>query len=237
MAIYSSPRFRVKDSGITSEEGVQGRGVRQGCPLSPYLFDILLTCLFWDVERSYESKHGVLAGVLSAPSRLWDLEFADDTVLLSHSYVQLNRLLHLLQYHALSMGLRLNLDKCKHLAVNSLHRVHYAPDPTRVCQCEFARVVSNFLFSRIDEVNLGIFLDATGSGSRTISARVSKAVHASKLLKPFFTHTGVGSKWKLVIYRSVLLSVLSYVMESYCIKPTHMQRVNKFHIQQMRRIF
>ena len=240
MAIYSSPRFRVRDSGITSEEGFQGRGVRQGCPLSPYLFNILLTCLFWDIERSYETKYGVLAGVLSAPSRLWDLEYADDTVLLSHSYVQLNRLLHLLQHHALFMGLRLNLGKCKHLAVNSPHRVHYAPDPNQVCQCEVCsgNIKLTTPVPKVDEVKyLGIFLDATGSDRRTVSARISKAVHASKLLKPFFSHRGLGSKWKLVIYRSVLLSILSYAMESCCIKPVDMQRVNKFHFQQMRRVF
>ncbi|OLP75530.1 LINE-1 retrotransposable element ORF2 protein [Symbiodinium microadriaticum] len=79
MAIYNNPQFRVKDSGSTSEVGVQSRGVRQGCPLSPYLFDIILTCLFADVEASYEEQFGILTGVLRLPSCLWDLEYADDT--------------------------------------------------------------------------------------------------------------------------------------------------------------
>ena len=132
MAIYNNPQFRVKDSGSTSEVGVQSRGVRQGCPLSPYLFDIILTCLFADVEASYEEQFGILTGVLRLPSCLWDLEYADDTVLMSHTYVQLNRLLHLLQFHALKIGLQLNLDKCKHLPIHSNHRVQYT---SRSAQC------------------------------------------------------------------------------------------------------
>ena len=34
MAIYNHPQFRVKDSGSTSEVGVQSRGIPQGCPLT-----------------------------------------------------------------------------------------------------------------------------------------------------------------------------------------------------------
>ena len=127
--------FRVKDSGVTSSVDDQSRGVRQGCPLSPYLFDIVLTCLFHDIEQSYEQQYGMLAGVLTLPTRLWDLEFADDTVLVSRSFIQLNRLFHLLQSHALQVGLTLNLDKCKHLPIHSHNRVAFAPSTALRCQC------------------------------------------------------------------------------------------------------
>ena len=145
MAIYSAPQFRVKDSGYTSELGTQRRGVRQGCPLSPYLFDVVLTCLFRDVEQSYEQQCGILVGVLAVPSRLWDLEYADDMVLMSHSFTQLNRLLHLLQYHALKirLQLQLNLEKCKRLRIHSENRIAYAPDPSQPCQCRCCAGVSS----------------------------------------------------------------------------------------------
>ncbi|CAE7932471.1 unnamed protein product [Symbiodinium necroappetens] len=74
MAIYNNPQFRVKDSGSTSEVGVQSRGVRQGCPLSPYLFDIILTCLFADVEASYEEQFGILTGVLRYMEDIFPLQ-------------------------------------------------------------------------------------------------------------------------------------------------------------------
>ena len=78
----------------------QTRGLRQGCPLSPYLFNFVLSHLFHDVESSYVSQFGFLSGVINTPSPLWDLEYADNTALLSNSAEQITRLLHLLQREA-----------------------------------------------------------------------------------------------------------------------------------------
>ena len=240
MAIYSAPRFRVKDSGVTSGVEEQSRGVRQGCPLSPYLFDIVLTCLFHDVEKSYEQQYGLLAGVLALPSRLWDLEFADDTVLISRSFIQLNRLLHLLQSHALQIGLTLNFDKCKHLPIHSQNRVAFAPNTLLRCQCHCccgAEPLAHFVPIAQEVKYLGVFIDALGSGNSTVSKRVSRAVSTSKQLKPFMSHKGLPTKWKLIVYKSIILSILGYAMESVYLPPAQERRLNSIHFQNMRRIF
>ena len=58
-ARYRSPKFRVRDSGHFSETRCQTRGLRQGCPSSPYLFNFVLAHLFHDVETSYISQYGL----------------------------------------------------------------------------------------------------------------------------------------------------------------------------------
>ena len=40
LSLYSNPKFRVRDSGHTSPTYRQTRGLRAGCPLSPYLHDV-----------------------------------------------------------------------------------------------------------------------------------------------------------------------------------------------------
>ena len=67
MTLYSDPQFRVRDSGRTSPVRSQIRGLRQGCPFSPYLFNLVLTHVFHDVETAYNQQFGLLAGVLNSP--------------------------------------------------------------------------------------------------------------------------------------------------------------------------
>lgn len=38
LSLYSKPRFKVEIDGRSSDWYLQETGIRQGCPLSPYLF-------------------------------------------------------------------------------------------------------------------------------------------------------------------------------------------------------
>ena len=67
MALYNNPAFLVRDSSQKSPKFTQTKGLRQGCPLSPYLFGLVLTHLFFDVEASYEAAYGEISGVSTFP--------------------------------------------------------------------------------------------------------------------------------------------------------------------------
>ena len=136
MSLYASPTFQVHDSGFTSDVHQQLGGVRQGCPLSPYLFVLCMSALFRHVELFYESHFSQIAGVINRPFPLWDLQYADDTVLLAHSPIALTRLLHTLQILALDFGLELNFSKCEHIALHSCERIRFCPDlNSEQCPC------------------------------------------------------------------------------------------------------
>ena len=55
MSLYDNPTFLVRDSSQKSTIRTQTKGLRQGCPLSPYLFGFVLTHLFHDVEADYQN--------------------------------------------------------------------------------------------------------------------------------------------------------------------------------------
>ena len=50
-AIYRSPKFSVKGMGKRFPERRQNTGIRLGCPLSPYLFVIVMTVIMGDIDN------------------------------------------------------------------------------------------------------------------------------------------------------------------------------------------
>jgi hypothetical protein len=50
-AIYQAPNYVITDKGTTTRPRIHKSGIRQGCPLSPYLFTMLMTVIMHDVDR------------------------------------------------------------------------------------------------------------------------------------------------------------------------------------------
>ena len=49
---YEEPTFFVKDAFGTSQIKRQSSGIRQGCPLSPYLFVIVMSCVDFEIRMN-----------------------------------------------------------------------------------------------------------------------------------------------------------------------------------------
>lgn len=88
------------------------RGIRQGCPLSLY-FIVVSSALTADFHSMVETLFNYCPWTFPANLSLPDVEYADDTVLMSRSRETLHRLLHLLLFLASQLGLILNGGKCQ----------------------------------------------------------------------------------------------------------------------------
>ena len=120
--LYDSPRFFVQDQYGKSEIKTQGTGIRQGCPLSPYLFLLVMTRVDYDV-RSRSSGHVVNSRTLGVDFDA--VYYADDTILFSTSPKGLNEILKHMEDCSAYYGLKLNRAKCHSLNMHREARIHF----------------------------------------------------------------------------------------------------------------
>ena len=77
-AIYTNRRFHVSECGVVSELRNQDSGICQGCPLSPFLFVIVMSVLTSDAKR----RMSTTARTALEADRLYEILYADDTLLI-----------------------------------------------------------------------------------------------------------------------------------------------------------
>ena len=104
--IYTDIESTVLNYGHTTGFFKLQRGIRQGCPISPYLF-IIAAELLANGIRNDKSVQGIKVG----QSEIKISQLADDTTVFLSDFVSVENVLKLIkQFHVVS-GLRLNVDK------------------------------------------------------------------------------------------------------------------------------
>ena len=107
--IYTEPQFKVCSNKFESEYLTQRTGIRQGCPLSPYLFTLVMTVMFHDIKARLNTpkQQEPIRGIQFA-----ELLYADDTFLFGTYTPNINKFLAEIQQESAYYNLRLNMNKC-----------------------------------------------------------------------------------------------------------------------------
>lgn len=103
MAIYEQSLYAVESKRVSSKTQTQSRGMRQGCPISPFLFVLVSHVVTRNVYEDPDCPRGDLTDFVD----FMEILYADDTVLMSKSSATLQTLLHLFEKHAAEVGLTL----------------------------------------------------------------------------------------------------------------------------------
>jgi hypothetical protein len=104
----------VKVAGTLSEWFRVKKGVRQGCVLSPYLFNILAEMVM------RETLEGFNGGIQIGGRRVTNLRYADDIILLASSVAELQELVNRLDRVSKIYSLLINIDKTKTMASDGI---------------------------------------------------------------------------------------------------------------------
>ncbi|KAH9578500.1 hypothetical protein MS3_00005968 [Schistosoma haematobium] len=198
-ALYTNTSGRVRAYNHLSPLFHSSSGVRQGCPISPLLFqfaidDILETALM-DVSNG---------GVDLLPGeRLLDLEYADDIVLLCDNAQGMQSALNQLAISVRRFGMCFAPSKCKVLLQD-----WQDSNPVLTLDGEQIEVVEKFVY-------LGSCISAGGGVSDEIDSRIMKARAAYANLVHLWRLLDVSLAVKDQIYNASTIAVSLHACETW----------------------
>ena len=216
--IYTSPAFYTSLNSRNSSTHHQDRGIRQGCPLSPYLFILCQAVLFHDIHTQLSTD---------APQYLWpanftELFYADDTVLFASSPEYLQKLLHTTEQVAAKYGLSLNRSKCCYIPINAIDHLYYH-DGTPVPKTDTTK-----------------YLGSTVTHDARVRAELNRRLMLSRVtwdrLKVFWRHSACPLHIKLQLYDMVIRARLVYGLDSFMLLDSHLELLQSFQLKGLRRI-
>ena len=108
--------------GVESTWRQQEAGIRQGCPLSPYLFIVYMTIMFADVKATLNGQ-SVQYRVEGA--RFDEVLFADDTICISKSTAVMNKMIKAIEEIGHRSGMKLNKAKCEAMKYGGIANVTF----------------------------------------------------------------------------------------------------------------
>ena len=109
--ILESQEATVRTGHGTTDWFQTGKGVRQGCILSPCLFNLYAEYIMRNA--GLEETH---AGIKIAGRNINNLRYADDTTLMAESEEELKSLVMKVKEESEKVGLKLNIQKTKIMA-------------------------------------------------------------------------------------------------------------------------
>jgi len=164
------------------------KGVRQGCPLSPILFNLFINDIFRDCNKNGVSIGGSLC--------CGDL-FTDDIVLCAPTRGSLNKLLKKVNDWAKFNHMTFGINKCAIMVIKALDsRVVGEHIPKSKCYTYLGILLNNGLDLKLKNI------------IKSPTNKVRKALYS---IKGFLKNPLVPIKFKELVFKSVVIIKVSYI--------------------------
>ena len=193
--LYAGQEATVRTGHGTTDWFQIGKGVHQGCILSPCLFNLYAEYIMRNA-RLEEAQ----AGIKIAGRNINNLRYADDTTLMAESEEELESLLMKVKVESEKVGLKLNIQKTKIIASSPI--ISWQIDGETV-------TVFIFLDSKIT---------ADGNCSHEIKRHLLLRIKAMTNLDSILKNRDITLLTKLCIVKVMVFPVVMYGCESWTMK-------------------
>ena len=201
--LYWKQTAKVAIDGQLSENIDIRRGVRQGCILSPILFNVYADKVF--KEALYECEYGIKVN----GKYMNNIRYADDTVLFADSVQALQEIVSRVNDEGKKYGLSINERKTKFMVLSREEH----PD---------ARItINNKRIERVQEFKyLGCYITSDLEPEIEIRRRCGYAKNAFGKMKKMFTDKSLNLQSRQRLLKCYIYSILLYGAETmtYSIK-------------------
>lgn len=217
--LYYGQKAAVRIEDTTSEEIDIQRGVRQGCILSPILFNLYSEDI---VNRALDDQD---MGIKINGMTINNLRYADDTVILAGTHEDLQTLINRMVTVSEEYGLSLNISKTKYMLI------------TKTTQDNRKIYVKNQPIERVRQYKyLGTIINENNDSSQEIRVRIEQARSTFTRMKRLFCCRDLNLDLKIRLMRCYVLSILYYGMEAWTLKAIDIRRLEAFEMWIYRRI-
>ena len=224
-SFYANPQFKVKLGDVESDWRIQSAGTRQGCPLSPYLFVLLMGALFSDikVELCTKRQQQPIDGFHFAA-----ILYADDTLIFGANTHCMNVLLHAMERHSKYYWLKLNYDKCINITANQrISSDRFSPT---------APAAGQLVPRKRAAVYLGSLLTDSFDNNAEIFNRLGDCTATANRMKLFWLKASATVKWKIQVFNAIVRSKPLYGLECIQLTKAEVSRLNASQNRSVRRI-
>ena len=192
-----------------------GKGVRQGCILSPCLLNSYTEYIMRNAGLD-EAQ----AGIKIAGRNINNLRYADDTTIMAESKEELKSLLMKVKEESEKVGLKLNIQKTKIMASG--------PITSWQIEGETVETVSDFIF-------LGSKITADDDCSHEIKRCLLLGRKVMTSLNSILKSRDITLPTKVHLVKAMVSPVLMYGCESWTVKKAECQKIDAFELWCWRR--